>query len=323
MANSKHLAVLKKGVDAWNAWRAQDPDLLPDLKGAYLRRRRLDRIDFHKAYLFETNLRRAVLDHANLRGAQLGGADLSGANLHRASLRDANLRGANFSRAELRSADFTHATIGLTVFGSVDLSRVKGLETVTHASPSTVGVDTLYRSGGDIPEPFLRGCGLDDAIIELAKSLAKKSPHYYSAFISYSSQDEYFARRLHEDLRMNGVRVWFAPEDLKIGETIAESVDQAIQDFDKLILVLSKNSIGRAWVRHEFEHAVQKEKALARRAQRRTVLFPIRLDDAVFETTEQWAYELHKRHIGDFRHWENPLLYQNAINRLLRDLNAE
>ncbi len=317
MANSKHLAVLKKSVDAWNAWREKNPDVIPDLKGAYLRRRRLDGINFRQAYLFETNLRRAGLERANLRYAQLGGADLSGANLRRAALRSANLRGANFSRTELRGADFTHATFGLTVFGSVDLSRAKGLETATHASPSTVGIDTLYRSGGNIPEIFLRGCGLDDAMVELAKSLAKKMPRYFSAFISFAEQDESFARLLHEHLQKNGVRVWFAPEDLKIGETIEESIDQAIQDFDKVILVLSKYSIDRAWVRHELERAAQKEKR-----QRRTVLFPIRLDDAVFETTEQWAYDLRKRHIGDFRHWDNPLLYQNAINRLLRDLNA-
>jgi uncharacterized protein YjbI with pentapeptide repeats len=318
MANSKHLAVLKKSADAWNAWRAKNPDAVPDLKGAYLRRRNLEGINFRQTFLFETNLRRADLERANLRYAQLGGADLGGANLQRASLRHANLRGANFSRTELRGADFAHATLGLTVFGSVDLSRAKGLDRVTHASPSTVGIDTLYRSGGNIPEIFLRGCGLDDAMIDLAKALAKKPPRYFSAFISFAEQDETFARMLHDHLRKNGVRVWFAPEDLRIGQTIEESIDQAIQDFDKVILVLSKNSIDRAWVRHEFERAAQREKI-----QRRSVLFPIRLDDAVFETTEQWAYDLRKRHIGDFRNWENPLLYQNAINRLLRDLNAE
>jgi hypothetical protein len=317
MSNSKQLALLKKGVEVWNAWRREERREIPDLKGAYLRRAHLEGVNFSRTLLFEVNLRRADLHRANLRAAHLGGADLSGADLSRASLRKATLNGANLSRADLRGADFSNATFGLTVLGNVDLSQTQGLETVTHASPSTLGVDTLFLSGGNIPEVFLRGCGLPESMIALAKSLVAKPRRYYSAFISYAQADASFATKLHDDLQKNGVRVWFAPEDLKIGDIIENSIDQAIQVYDKLILILSKNSIDRAWVRHEFERALAKEKE-----QKRIVLFPIRLDDSVFETTEQWAYDLRKRSIGDFRNWTNPLVYQKAINRLLRDLNA-
>jgi hypothetical protein len=31
MANEEHLARLKHGVDAWNQWRAANPDIVPDL----------------------------------------------------------------------------------------------------------------------------------------------------------------------------------------------------------------------------------------------------------------------------------------------------
>jgi len=41
--------------------------------------------------------------------------------------------------------------------------------------------------------------------------------HYQSCFISYSSQDEEFARRLHEKMRGEKLRVWFAPEDRQGG----------------------------------------------------------------------------------------------------------
>jgi hypothetical protein len=40
---------------------------------------------------------------------------------------------------------------------------------------------------------------------------------YYSCFISYSSKDDAFAKRLHADLQNTGVRCWFAPHDLPIG----------------------------------------------------------------------------------------------------------
>lgn len=36
-----------------------------------------------------------------------------------------------------------------------------------------------------------------------------------------------------------------------------------------------------------------------------TMLFPIRLDDAVMETSEAWASKLRARNIGDFTRWKD------------------
>ena len=36
MADQQHLAVLKQGVAAWNAWRRQHPEIHPDLSEADL-----------------------------------------------------------------------------------------------------------------------------------------------------------------------------------------------------------------------------------------------------------------------------------------------
>ncbi len=318
MAKREHLAILKQGVDAWNTWRFENPEIEPDLSATYLRRTSLAGVNFANAILYGMNLRKCNLAHANLSGAHLGGTDLSGANLQHANLRRAHLNGVNLNRVDLGQAHLSYARMGQTVLGDVDLSKVHGLRTVRHDNPSTIGIDTIYRSAGKIPEVFLRGCGVPDFMIEYNQSLVGKKITYHSCFISYASADERFARKLHEDLQLNGVRVWFAPEDLKIGDTIEDSIQEAILSYDKLILVLSEHSIGRAWVRHEFTRAIEKEKQSGQ-----TVLFPIRIDDAVFDTTEQWAYDLHKRHIGDFRNWTNPLIYQRSINRLLRDLNAK
>jgi hypothetical protein len=37
MANDEHVAMLKKGVDAWNKWRDENPLVHVDLSGANLR----------------------------------------------------------------------------------------------------------------------------------------------------------------------------------------------------------------------------------------------------------------------------------------------
>jgi hypothetical protein len=117
---------------------------------------------------------------------------------------------------------------------------VKGLETVQHDGPSIIGTSTLERSQGDIPEIFLRGAGLSDTFIEYAHALVQKPIDYYTCFISYSSKDEVFAKRLYSDLQSAGVRCWFAPKDMDIGDKILQRNNESIKMYDKLLLVLSK-----------------------------------------------------------------------------------
>jgi hypothetical protein len=101
---------------------------------------------------------------------------------------------------------------------------------------SSIGIDTIYLSGGNISEVFLRGCGVSEDFITFMKSLVGKPIEFYSCFISYSSRDQEFAERLHADLRSRNVRCWFAPEDLKIGDRLRPSFDEAIRVHDKLMV---------------------------------------------------------------------------------------
>jgi hypothetical protein len=206
-----------------------------------------------------------------------------------------------------------------TIFGNVDLSEAKGLDTVIHAGPSTIGIDSIFRSKGRIPEIFLVRAGVPEGIINYMKSLVVNPIEYYSCFISYSSKDEAFAKLLYSDLQTEYVRCFFAPEDLKIGEMFRPKIDEAIRSHDKLLLVLSQSSVDSEWVETEVESAFERE-----RKERRTVLFPIRLDNAVMETDEAWAADIRRRrHIGDFSEWKNHDSYQERFARLLRDLKAE
>ena len=77
MANDKHVALLKKGVAAWNEWRAKNPDIRPDLREANFSKADLNRADLSLANLSRADLSRADLSFANLSWAHLGGARLS------------------------------------------------------------------------------------------------------------------------------------------------------------------------------------------------------------------------------------------------------
>jgi hypothetical protein len=316
MANPRHVAKLLKGVDAWNKWRKGKEMKAVDLSQLNLSKRDFSGANFNFANLFgsiciETNFRGADFHNANLQLMMAAKADFSRADMF----------GANLSFINLWDANFSEAIFGGSTIASVNLESVKGLDSSHHRVPSSIGVDTIYMSKGKIPESFLRGCGAPKEFIEYIPSLvgAIKPIELYSVFISYSSKDQAFAERLHADLQSKKVRCWFAPEDLKTGDKFRLKIDEVIRIYDKLLLVLSKNSVGSEWVEKEVESAMERE-----RQQKRPMLFPIRLDDAVMKVETGWPADVRRtRHIGDFQNWKDHDLYQKAFNRLMRDLKAD
>ena len=165
-----------------------------------------------------------------------------------------------------------------------------------------------------IPVAFLRGVGLPDELIGF-----EPIQQHYSCFISYASKDQAFAERLHADLQNSGVRCWFAPHDMPIGAKIIDALDEAIRLRDKVLLILSEGAIASDWVEGEVTRALDEE-----RARNQVVLFPVRLDDVVMQTSEAWARLLRgQRNIGDFTGWKKHDSYQESFDRLMRDLRVE
>jgi uncharacterized protein YjbI with pentapeptide repeats len=326
MANPDQLQILRQGVKAWNAWRKQHGDVRPDLSAASLIATPLSGVDLSRTDLSGTDLSvtdlsRADLSRADLIGTDLRQARLTEANLTNADLHNADLTGAllidtNLSRAFLMGADLSEALLYGTIFGDSSLSVVRGLETCRHEGPSTLNHRTLERSG-PLPLAFLRGCGLPDALIDYLPSLLVEPVQFY-CFISHASKDHAFAERLYADLQSNGVRCYFAPEDLPIGAKIRVSIDESIRVCDKLLLILSRHSAASQWVEQEVETALARE-----RQQKTTILFPVRIDNAVMSLETGWpAMIRNTRNIGDFRRWKTHDVYQKAFGRLLRDLKA-
>jgi uncharacterized protein YjbI with pentapeptide repeats len=378
MASPEHLAILKKGVKAWNQWRVKHPEVnRPDLNGATLieaylgganlsgarlsgadlsvadlsraeltgadlSRAELGYADLTTARFIEADLSGAGLraadlsysnlSYANLSGADLGFANLSYANLSYAGLIKANLRYAglgyaDLSRTDLSEAELSQALLGYTIFADVDLSSVKGLETVIHKGPSSIGIDTIYRSKGRIPRVFLRGAGVPENFIEYMASLVGSGIEFYSLFISYSTNDQAFADRLYADLQAKDVRCWFAPHDMRSGRKVHEQIDAAIRMHDKMLLILSEHSMNSEWVKTEISKARKREVRDGKR-----VLFPIRL--CTFETLRDWecfdadtgkdsAREIREYFIPDFSNWKDHDAYKLAFDRLLKDLQGK
>lgn len=305
--DSWHGEYLRKwGVDKWNRFRSHYPSLNARLGNVDLSGLQLDHIDLHKAELMDAKLIGTKLEYANLREA----------NLSRANLSESILYGVDLTDASFEDTDFSNAKFGNTILPSLLKFRgAKGLETVEHFGPSKVDIKTLDKVVGIIPDIFLQGLGMPKAVIDSYR-IANEADLYFSCFISYSSKDHAFAQRLYADLQSKGVNCWFAPEDLKIGEKIRPTIDESIIRHDRLLLMLSEHSVASQWVEQEVETALARE-----REEKRTILFPIRLDNALTKVTSGWpALIQNTRHIGNFEHWKNYEEYQKAFSRLLRDL---
>jgi uncharacterized protein YjbI with pentapeptide repeats len=338
MANPEHLEILKQGVEVWNDWRKKYPDIQPFLVDADLSGIDLSGVHFRLALLGRVKFNHSNLSRANLVGAMLSGADFSYAdlshgklntttlistNFNYANLNHADLSYANFRSSFLSGADFTNSYWQGTNAAEVDLSEAIGLESVNHYAPSTIGIDTLYLSAGKIPEVFLRGCGVPENFITYMHSLTGKALDFYKCFISFTEADDLFSERLYNDLQGAGVRCWRWKEDAKWGKTLMSSIDEAVHYYDKLIIICSEQSLNSPAVIREIERALQKEDDLARHDKEPEVLFPIRLDDYIFEWNHHRRADVIAKNVGDFRHWNEPEKYKKAFDRLLRDLKAE
>ena len=123
-----------------------------------------------------------------------------------------------------------------------------------------------------------------------------------------------------------GVRCWFAPHDIQGGRKLHEQIDEAIRLHDKLLLILSGDSMESEWVKTEIAKARKREVKDGKR-----VLFPVRL--VPFDVLRDWecfdadsgkdsAREIREYFIPDFSNWKEHDSYQTAFQRLVKDLKA-
>lgn len=321
MASQQDVEQISLGVEAWNAWRQEHPDRVPDLNGAdllgfdlaqgnlfranllgaRLGGASLIEADLHEAVLISADLNNAQaqganlswanlrqvnlsradligadctgasfyaatlwaadLSDANLSDADLSHADLLGANLGEVDLRGADLSGALFRGTNLQGASFSRAKIGSTVWSDVNLGVVRDLETAQHFGPSTLGMDTLLRSHGQIPERFLLGAGLTPADILGLARFPLSSIDYTICVVHAAQEDLAFSSRLCADLRSQGLRCWVVSGSQAEGDQAApvHLQGEAPSRCDQMLLVLSAHALHGAWVENALARAFARE----------------------------------------------------------------
>lgn len=83
-----------------------------------------------------------------------------------------------------------------------------------------------------------------------------------SVFISYSSRDAEFVKRITNQLDNMGITYWKAPEMIPAGSSYAKEIPKAIQQCSLFLLVLSPTSQDSIWVEKEIDNAICNRKTI-------------------------------------------------------------
>ena len=159
MADQQHLTILLQGINIWNKWRIDNPDIKPDLSKVSLYNHNVyefvvrgpgitivrDKAFFKEVDFSDTNLsgaylhnvvfngsnfrdaspEGAILTEAHLNKCVLLNANLTNAKLQNSYLVDSNLQGSIFYQAKLSYANLSNSNAFETNFESADLYGVK------------------------------------------------------------------------------------------------------------------------------------------------------------------------------------------------------
>ncbi|MBF8276934.1 MAG: hypothetical protein HW390_2007 [Candidatus Brocadiaceae bacterium] len=96
----------------------------------------------------------------------------------------------------------------------------------------------------------------------------------YHAFICHASEDKPVARRLASDLERHGVKVWLDERELQVGESLRERIEQALEQSHHVIVLLSRTSTKKEWVKKELSTAFSLEIG-----RQKKVILPVLLEE--------------------------------------------
>ncbi|UCE08133.1 MAG: pentapeptide repeat-containing protein [bacterium] len=163
MANEEHLKILNQGVDVWNQWRNDNPNIKPDLSLLDLSRADLCGANFIRTNLSGTNLSSANLWGADFNEANLIRSNLSGTNLNGANLIRSNLSGANLIRANLWGANLNDANLIRSNLNEANLSRANLIgSNLSEAYLDKSNLSDAHLNGANLTKANLSGAVINE-----------------------------------------------------------------------------------------------------------------------------------------------------------------
>ncbi len=300
------------GLRAWNADFSRSDFGGSLLTGAILTESRIANANLSGAELNAAELSFTNLSESRLRATDFSEACLHYTDLRRSELTNAVLRATQLVGTQVAGADFTRARLGWTLLADVDLADARGLREVVHLGPSTIGIDTLLKSRGIIPEEFLRGAGVPEIAREALLSKARDATNFASpsCFISGELADEAFAARLHERMAQEAIRSWLVPESVRSSRQLQRVWWGAVHSADRVLVILPEHERPGSWGGGDLQHARETEARLDAK-----ILIMLRVSKNPSAAHGPGSHEAH-----NFSKWKNPAGFEAAFQALLREL---
>lgn len=345
MSNKQHLSILKSGIGNWNQWRKNNPSINPDLSkeqfgfiGSRLHRYSKPGVntsgfsrfttqdysgaDLSQADLSECIFREVILGKVNFQETDLSGSEFRQVSIFDANMKRADMKGANFILTTFDKVDFEDAMLGQSHFGYSPIRNCRGLQQVVYTSQSHADFLTL-RHSTRLPNEFVHHLDVELDQYDLITRL--RGDFYYDCFISYSTKDEGFVRRLRDTLVTRGVPCWFAPGDYRLntqwfdrklsGYELGRDLFNFIDAAEVTLLVLSMHSLNSDWVNEEVIRSYQVRKVI-----------PVWLEDIDLRQVEKerhWYNPIIEKGVIDFRSWKDEEIFNRQTAYLLRSLTRE
>ncbi len=148
-------------------------------------------------------------------------------------------------------------------------------------------------------------------------------------FLSHSSVDKPFARKLAADLRANGHTVWIDEAEINIGDSLIGKIREGIDDVDFVAAILSETSVKSEWVKKELELASNREIE-----EKKVIVLPILIQNVElpgflkgklygdFIDSEKYEekFELLRRSLGDDK--PRAAIDKEVTDDIINELNA-
>jgi uncharacterized protein YjbI with pentapeptide repeats len=251
MADTEQLAILGRGVEAWNSWRTHNPDVFIDLGSANLNSFNLEWINLADADLEGADLSCACMNHAILVRAKLSRANLAHASLDHANMAHAHLERANLAFASLEEAMLPFAHLVGTNLGAANLKNLRAEDAhFKEANLSYANLERAVLSCSDFRHANLLGANLE--------GVNMTAINLENANISLIQVDRVFFWKILWETRCHPRLLWERRLDLVLGTTVrCKGINAAaafgsqrfklfLQDQDYLEELMEADS-GRFW----------------------------------------------------------------------------
>lgn len=83
-------------------------------------------------------------------------------------------------------------------------------------------------------------------------------------FLSHAAGDGAAATRIAEELRTRGMRVWFSPSHVAVGQDWHREIGRALRRCTWFVLLLSATSVKSMWVERELNYALRSRRYAGR-----------------------------------------------------------